>query len=95
MVICGTRHDDFLLREEKGEIATRLIFDLSVPRNVDPKLALTPNLLLWNIDQLTALMQPVLFGIDEVKKQLETKVDRYVASFEGKRVFAHHRIFLS
>lgn len=51
VVICGTHHDEYVVRPLQ-ETSKTLLFDLSVPRMVDPRL---PNL--YNIDQISEIAQ--------------------------------------
>ncbi len=59
-VIFGTKAPDYLvsLNDVQGQLLrTRLLIDLSVPRNVDPAIARCPDLFLLNIDQLHNTLQ--------------------------------------
>jgi len=60
IVICGTHHSSYLLQPEQvnklENLKTKIIFDLSVPRNVDPKLARHPHLTLLNIEELSQII---------------------------------------
>lgn len=52
-MIIGTKAQDFLIRNESPSLLnSKLIIDLSVPRNVDPILARHPKITLLNIDQI-------------------------------------------
>ncbi len=59
-VIFGTKSPDYLIRhqdvseEAKGQ---KLIMDLCVPRNVEPKLSQDPRITLLNIDQINRLLK--------------------------------------
>lgn len=52
VVVCGTHHDRFVIDAPQKEMEETLLFDLSVPRNVNPVLARHPQLKLYNIDQI-------------------------------------------
>lgn len=52
IVISGTYHDDYILKPKKLK-SRHLLFDLSVPRNIDPKLREDPLVALFNIDELS------------------------------------------
>jgi glutamyl-tRNA reductase len=59
IVISGTiQHQDYLLSSQTlpEEPQNRLIFDLSVPRNVDPLLKRHPKIHLYNIEELSWLI---------------------------------------
>ncbi|HEV7736555.1 MAG TPA: hypothetical protein VGO47_04185 [Chlamydiales bacterium] len=54
-IICASSHDRFLIGgQEKGRHA---IFDLSVPRNVDPNVGRSEGVLLYNIEQINDWIQ--------------------------------------
>ncbi len=53
-VICGTKSLHFLLFEPTQAITAKLVIDLSVPRNVDPKVG--RHLTLLNVDQLNQVL---------------------------------------
>lgn len=52
IVLCGTNHDRFVIDKAGKNTGDILLFDLSVPRNVNPSLAKHPKLKLYNIDQI-------------------------------------------
>lgn len=59
LVICGTNHPQYVLSSQQlddDRLKTKLIFDLSVPRTVDPQLARHPYLTLFNIEELGKLI---------------------------------------
>lgn len=61
MVICASKSTDFLLDsdsipEDPSLIKTRLILDLGLPRNVDPRVAKHPLISLLNIDDIGRLL---------------------------------------
>lgn len=58
-IIAGTKAQEPLIHEgniPEGLIAGKTLFDLSVPRNIDPNLAKDPRITLWNIDQLNQML---------------------------------------
>ncbi len=57
VVICGTYHKKHILQWSHRSFQETLLFDLSVPRNIDPVLGAYPKLKLYNIDQITMLAQ--------------------------------------
>ncbi|MBI3236430.1 MAG: glutamyl-tRNA reductase, partial [Chlamydiales bacterium] len=60
IVICGTNHYEYILKAEeieKEHLKTKLIFDLSMPRTVDPLLGQNAHLTLLNIEQLGKLLE--------------------------------------
>ncbi|MDP1835637.1 MAG: hypothetical protein Q8K75_06865 [Chlamydiales bacterium] len=59
-VVFGTKAPDPLVTLEAVQntaVQTKLLIDLSVPRNIDPSVARCPNISLWNIDQLHDMLQ--------------------------------------
>lgn len=55
IAVFGTKSPEYLVRKqdiENEEFADRLLIDLCVPRNVDPKLGRDPRITLLNIDQI-------------------------------------------
>lgn len=60
VIICATQHQEYLLHEEQTQEfpfrESRLVFDLSVPRNVDPRLSNHPYLYLFNMEQLAQMV---------------------------------------
>lgn len=58
LVIFGTKSPHYLISTPLTKsVGPRLLIDLSVPRNVDPQVAHTPDVKLMNIDQLTRVME--------------------------------------
>lgn len=60
-IICGTNHDQYILDTvhlARYPLKRKMIlFDLSVPRNIDPKLSSHPFICLYNIDHLGNIIQ--------------------------------------
>lgn len=50
LIVCASRAEDYLIKKCGYSGTASLIFDLSVPRNVDPEVGIS----LWNIEQLNA-----------------------------------------
>lgn len=89
LVICGTNRHDYLLSYDeiakKEEIRTRLIFDLSVPRNVDPCLNRHPLITLLNLEEIGELLKTHEdLGL---KEQAEENVKELV----GRQLAIYHR----
>ena len=88
IVICGTNASSFLVRPLEQEIKTRLLFDLGLPRNVDPKLARHPRIALFNIDELGEMMQQrqKTHGEDIQRSEalIQERVCYYMAAFHEK-----------
>ncbi|MFI5333719.1 MAG: hypothetical protein ACHQT8_00955 [Chlamydiales bacterium] len=90
LVICGTNLPEYLLTEQamQGEINTRLIIDLCVPRNVDPRLADDPRITLLNIESMNRLLQAKAGRNDEqlsrCRESVAHLVTRQLAIFAQK-----------
>ena len=54
IIVCASKADDYLIRGEgrKSQV-TQVIFDLSVPRNVDPKVGA----LVYNIEEVNRMIE--------------------------------------
>jgi glutamyl-tRNA reductase len=57
LVICGSNAPHSIVDKPHDGLCTRLIFDLSIPRNVDPSLSRHPQLVLLNMEELTKLIE--------------------------------------
>lgn len=90
LVICGSNAPHYIVSHPRDHLATRLIFDLSVPRNVDPLLARHPLLTLLNMEELSKLIDSCqrrsAIEIDRAEGILLEGVQRYVAFFRQKGV---------
>lgn len=97
VVISATQHQDYLVHtnvyEQEGFSSfnlrkNRLIFDLSVPRNVDPKLADWPFLQLFNMEQLSQIIDTErrhhLGEIDAAHNLIITAVERQLGIYQKK-----------
>lgn len=92
LVICGSNAPYYLLTPPQEKITTRLVIDLSVPRNVDP--SLEDYLPLFNMQTLTPLLQMrQQKNSDEIHYAITlifNNTKRYMTLFQQKekRVFA-------
>lgn len=57
LIFCASQSAEYLVRPKEGRIEDCMIFDLSVPRNVDPQVANMQGVRLFNIDQLDCLLK--------------------------------------
>ena len=92
-VIFGTRAKHFLAGPNdlsSSLTSQKLIIDLSVPRNVDPKLGRNPGVVLLNIDQINRMLKFRKKQVQQTLDMCETLVDeasiRQMQVFEGKLV---------
>ncbi len=76
-IIFGTKSPDYLIKHEDAIpslLGTKLVMDLCVPRNVEPKLSLHPSLTLLNIDQINQQLNVRHQGINEILTKAEHMV---------------------
>lgn len=94
LVICGTNATHYIVGHPSDAMQTRLIFDLSVPRNVDPRLSRHPNLALLNMEELGLLIEQKQqkngLEINRAETIILKGVQHYLESFrqKEKRVYA-------
>jgi len=88
LVICGTSVPHYIVAHPKEGLQTRLLFDLSLPRSVDPELARHPQLVLMNMEMLNALLESRQeknsLEINRAEEVLLKSVHRYVELFHQK-----------
>ncbi len=94
VVVCGSNASHFIVDKPQENLQTRLIFDLSIPRNVDPHLSKHPQLVLLNMEELTALIEKKqeknVVEIHRAEGLILESVQRYHYAFrqKEKRAFA-------
>jgi glutamyl-tRNA reductase len=92
-VVSGTNASSFLIRDVKEGVKTQVIFDLGVPRNVDPRLSRNPHISLFNIDELGLMLEKRqaahTAGIKESEAIIQEKVHAYMHAFQEKRSSVH------
>lgn len=91
VVMCATKSPTFLIRNDSipsGLPSKKILIDLSVPRNVDPKVGLHPDVTLLNIDQINEQINKVRLSkkneMDHVEKTLIVKTEKQLALFDAK-----------
>lgn len=90
IVICGTNRPDYLLKPEhiSSDSRTKIVFDLSLPRNVDPRLSRNPQITLMNIEELGQLIDKKriihLKEISASEELINSHVERYCALLHEK-----------
>lgn len=78
-IICGTKSPDYLITSRNCNhlcLADKLIMDLSVPRNVEPKLGDHTNLTLLNIDQINKYLKNRRHGLHASVQEAEQRVSQ-------------------
>jgi glutamyl-tRNA reductase len=92
IIVSGSSHSEYLLVAEQidvqGAFKTRFIFDLSMPRTVDPKLTRHPQMHLLNIQDLGSSIalkrRDHLQDIGDAEKKLRVSVERQIGLFHLK-----------
>lgn len=88
LVIFGTRSLDFLITTDDFNqeiVGQKLIIDVSVPRNVDPKIGNHPQIKVLNIDQLSEAVETKRGEIICIEKHLIMEaVEKQVGIFRSK-----------
>jgi len=91
-IVCGTKASDFLITrndlEKRDTVSRKLLIDLCVPRNVDPQLGKTFNLL--NIDQINKSLKSRRHSLTESLAKAEDLIVR--ASAQHIRQFKMREI---
>ena len=95
IAIFGTKCPHFLIHKEQfpQKISCRLVIDLSVPRNVDPRIGRHPAITLLNVDQLNRAIDRKRKRKAQEMARIETQliahsVERQVALFRLKSLNA-------
>lgn len=94
-IIFGTKSPEYLVFVEEineSSIADKLIMDLSVPRNVDPKIGQDPRITLLNIDEINRLLDTRHRRMADLLAQAEKRVmqathehaSRFIAKNQSK-----------
>lgn len=87
IVLCGTNHDRFVIDKAGKNIGDILLFDLSVPRNINPSLAIHPKLTLYNIDQIGEIARKKKDEKEILlcENVIEKAVERQIKLFKERR----------
>ncbi len=91
LVICGTNASHHIVSHPNSEMKARLIFDLGVPRNVDP--SLSHHLTLLNMEELSGIIESRqrknFIEINRAEAIISKGVQGFLQSFrhKEKRVF--------
>ena len=97
LVVCGSNVPHCIIDHPHDHLKTRLIFDLSVPRNVDPSLFRHPQLILLNIEEVNEVIEKKqeknLLEIERAEVLILENVQRYYQAFhqKDKKVYAFSR----
>lgn len=92
-IIFGTKAPDYLINREdltSQSLGQKLVMDLCVPRNVDPKLGKDPRITLLNIDQINRLLKIRKQGMNQTIALAESIVlseaAQHVKRYQAKEV---------
>lgn len=102
-IICGTKANDFILDKKSLSIpfkGKKLLMDLSVPRNIDPKMACDSRISLFNIDQLnsnlTEQRQQIKQFLNQAQQLIQNAANLHTALFLQKNHPSYdHRLSIS
>lgn len=90
-IILGTKAPEFIVTPEQLQMnfpGKKLMIDLSLPRNADPKIAKDPRIQLLNIDQINRMLKFrrrwLNESITQAQEEIEKAVERYIALFHEK-----------
>jgi len=88
VVISGTNHGDYVIKNTKNTPHTRLILDLCVPRSIDPDIHRHTSITLLNIEQLGHLSSDTRQNqwqeVLKTKEEIVRVVGRTISTFEKK-----------
>lgn len=92
IVVCGSQSSDYLLRQDhlvKKEVQTRLVLDLSMPRNADPLIGKHPYLTLLNIEEINGFIthkqQSFCKEKELIHKHIEELVSRQIDLYQERK----------
>lgn len=96
-IIFGTKAPDYLIRREdfpETVCSQKLVIDLCVPRNVDPRLGRDKRITLMNIDQINRILRVRKQKMADTLQQAEQVVAKaahyYVNNFQSRSQFNFH-----
>lgn len=79
-MICGTKAPDYLIKRsdlQQPLKQPKLLIDLCVPRNIEPKLGMHPHITLLNIDQINRLLAIRNQHVKNCLSQAETMISQF------------------
>lgn len=92
VIIVGTSSPNYVITNPIKITSSKMIIDLSVPRNVDPEMAKHPHITLFNLDQLITSIDQKRKGKAEKlarqeSKQITSLVDKQIELFTMRESF--------
>lgn len=91
-IIMGTKAPHFLISDLAPVSNQKLIIDLSLPRNVDPRLGLDPKVQLLNIDQINRMLKFRRKWIDAKYTEAEHEIGGLVQKYSTLIMDKHIRL---
>ncbi len=92
IVICGSQSSDYLLRHDhlhNQTVQTRLVLDLSMPRNADPLIEKHPYLTLLNMEEINSFIHQKQQSFSQEKeriyKHMEALIARQISLYHQKK----------
>jgi glutamyl-tRNA reductase len=94
IVVCGSKSSEYLLKaehiaEDRAKVQSRLVIDLSLPRNVDPCINKNPLITLFNIEEIEQFIdqkhKTSFMEQTKIAKKIEDSVNLQSALFHRKR----------
>jgi glutamyl-tRNA reductase len=89
IVICSTNADEFVVTEQMARVALEkrrnrpaFFIDISVPRNVDPAIGDLPNMFVFDIDDLEAVISSNIREREREAERAELIVESEIMQFE-------------
>lgn len=93
-IVTGTKAHQPIIREEnipRDLPSPKQLFDLSVPRNIDPAVVKIPQIELWNIDRLNGMLEyrreNLHEAIEKAEALVEQCVENHLFQFKKKERF--------
>lgn len=95
IIVCGTKHDGYLIDNQCVTEKPLLIFDLAVPRNVDPAISRVPTISLFNIDEINTWgsRQRVEELLYVQRERIEEAVSKQLLIWQCKRSFVQPHLY--
>ena len=96
VVICGSPSSDYLLRKDHligQHLQTRLVLDVSMPRNADPSIGRHSSLTLLNIEEVNAFIDHKQESFFKEKKLIYSHIESLVSRQVGLYYEKKNRVF--
>ncbi|HRD54977.1 MAG TPA: glutamyl-tRNA reductase [Parachlamydiaceae bacterium] len=101
-IICGTKAPNYLIENSflfKSITDNKLMIDLSVPRNIDPSIGHHPNITLFNMDEISALLNCRTKNREETIQKAEEMIfqetEKHLTIFKEKENFIKHILHIT